>query len=228
MDGLYGLLHPCRTVPEHPHYKSGVFRSEKCGRDIQYESALELKFVKRLEENKRVLFYWDQPIQVKYRAGRHPHYYTPDYGVYLDTHEIIITEVKCLADMLDYRVQRKIESLMAFCSSRGFGLLLTDGRHTPDKLLKGKINRELEKEIFNALHVGTIRKNQYRDIMTKTNATQNEFYKAVIRHNLKFKPFPFKLEKGNISPVFSQVYFGKQNYEELTAEKFITLFGEHR
>lgn len=46
--------------------RSGVFHSEKCGREIQYESGLELDFIKYLEGSKEVLFYWEQPIVISY------------------------------------------------------------------------------------------------------------------------------------------------------------------
>lgn len=228
LDGLYESLQPRRVVSEHTRYDSGTIPSEKCGRDIQHESGLEKKYIKLLEKNKRILFYWDQPVQIKYRAGRHPHFYTPDYGLYLDTHEIVITEVKSLADMLDYRVQRKIEALMEFCSSRGFGLLLTDGRYTPDQLLKGKVNRKLEKELLVALNTGTIRRERCREIMTMTGATQTELYRAIIRHNLKYRPFPLSISRGKIDSVFSEVYFKKKRYDEITKEKFPTLFRTSR
>lgn len=52
-------------------------------------------------------------------------------------------EVKNLPYMLDYLVQLKTETLMEFCSYRGFGLLLTDGWHISKGLLNVKVNRKL-------------------------------------------------------------------------------------
>lgn len=137
----FDMLHPHRQVSHKTRYKSGIFHSEKCGRDIQHESDMELRFVEQLEANPRVAFYWDQPVKIPYWRGRRKVTYTPDYGIYLKSGHIILAEVKTLPDMLDFRVQTKTEALMAFCSERGFGLLLTDGRHTPDHFKKEELTR---------------------------------------------------------------------------------------
>lgn len=50
---------------------------------------------------------------------------------------------------------------MEFCSMHGFGFLLTDGKHTPEHLLKGKVNRRLEKELKAVLDTNPIREEQY-------------------------------------------------------------------
>lgn len=54
----FDLLHPSREVSHHGRYRSGVFHSKKCQRDIQYESSIELSFIHLLETDKRVVFYW--------------------------------------------------------------------------------------------------------------------------------------------------------------------------
>ena len=41
----FEMLQPRREVMPHRKYRSGLYHSEKCGRDIQYESALELAFI---------------------------------------------------------------------------------------------------------------------------------------------------------------------------------------
>lgn len=222
---FFDALQPRRVVSQHPRYKSGVFRSDKCARDIQYESGLELDFIKKyLEGNPEVLFYWEQPVAVPYRRGKIRTKTYPDFGVYLRSRHFVIVEVKPLAEMIDHRVQAKAEGIMEFCSKRGFGFLLTDGRNTPEALLKGKVNRKLEKELLSALEVGILRKIQCYDIMDGCNATLPELHRAVIRHDLKFKPYPFKLQHGNQSPVFRAVYFGKKKYDDVVADNFSILF----
>lgn len=211
----FDLLQPRRTVSQHPRYKSGLYRSEKCGRDMQYESALELDFMQRLERMPRVVFYWEQPVRIPYRLGRRSVLYTPDYGIYLDTGHVVLAEVKALPDMLDFRVQLRIEALMAFCSARGFGLLLTDGRHGPEHLMKARVNRRFEKELLAALDLSPLGLSQCRQLMEQCGATPGELYKAVIRHDLKFRPFPLKLRRGNDCRIFRQVFFGRKKYDDI-------------
>ena len=105
---------------------------------------------------------------------------------------------------------------MAFCSDRGFGLLLTDGRPTPVDLLKGKVNRRLERALLAALDEHPLRQAECREIMQRCNATPSELYRAIVRLRLKFRPFPMKLQLGNQSDLFRQVFFERKKYEDST------------
>lgn len=215
---FFDLLLPQREVSESPRYKSGTFYSEKCKRWIQYESGLELNFIMQLEQLKNVLFYYEQPVKIPYRRGRRKQTYTPDFGVYLDTKEFVLVEIKNLTNMLDDRVQMKAEALLRFCSLKGFGLLFFDGKDTFGKLRKIKTNRKLEKAILNAIDKNVLRKKQFTEIMTACNSTPTDLLKIIIRNNLKFRPFPFKLQHGNRNHVFRQVFIEKKKYEEVVKE----------
>lgn len=224
----FDLLRPLRQVTAHPRYRSGCFRSEKCGREIQYESGLELDFVRRLERDERVTFYWDQPVRIPYWRGRRKVLYTPDFGIYLDSGHIVLAEVKDPAGMLDYEVQRKAEALMAFCSQRGFGMLLTDGRHTPRQLLKGPINRKLERLLRAATEHSPLRGDECRRLLESCGATTAELYKAVVRLGLRFRAFPMKIQRGNDCLFYREVFFRGKKYETLCDESFPTLFPHGR
>lgn len=221
---FFDLLRPQRVVSEHPRYKSGVFYSEKCKREIQYESGMELNFIKQLEQMKNVLFYYEQPVQIPYRRGGRKRTYTPDFGLYLDTKEFVLVEIKDLPSMLEDKVQMKAEVLMDFCSKKGFGLLLFDGKHTFDKLLKIKNNRKLEKAVLSAVDETILRKRQYDELMKKCNSKQQELWKVIIKHNLQFKSYPFKLQRGNRNKLFRQVFVEKKRYDDLVEQRLLALF----
>lgn len=221
---FFDLLQPQRKVSNHPRYKSGVFYSEKCKRWIQYESGIELNFILQLEQMKNVLFYYEQPVQIPYWRGQKKQTYTPDFGIYLNTKEFVLVEIKDLPAMLEDRVQLKVEALMDFCSKKGFGLLFFDGKYTFDKLLKIKNSRKLEKEILSAISNDAIlRKKEYNEIVKRCNSTQNQLLKVIIKHNLKFKAYPFKLQYGNKNYLFRQVFVEKKQYDDLEKYKYSTL-----
>ena len=219
----FEILQPRRQVSHKPRYRSGVFHSGKCGREIQYESGLELDFIRLLEDSKDVVFYWEQPIAIPYWRGKLKAKTYPDFGIYLQSGYFVLAEVKPLSDMLDHRVQAKAEGIMDFCSSHGFGFLLTDGKHIPAHLLKGKVNRKLERELVVALAEGPIREQVYREIKLRTAATPSQLYRAIIRLDLKYSSRRFKLQRGNQSSLFRRVYF-ERNYEDLLQEKYPSLF----
>lgn len=219
---FFDFLQPQRKVSEHPRYKSGLFYSEKCQREIQYESGMELGFIRQLEQLENVKFYYEQPVQIQYRRGKKKQTYTPDFGIYLQSREFVLAEIKDVPSMLDDRVQTRTEALLDFCAGKGFGFLLTDGMNTIDYLLKIKNNRKLEKEILSAVEETTLRKKQCNEIMKRCNATQNQLLKIILRHNLKFKSFPFKLQYGNKNEIFRQVFYQKRKYDDIINEKILT------
>lgn len=221
---FFDSLQAQRIVSEHPRYKSGTFYSEKCQREIQYESGIELEFIKLLEQSKNVVFYWEQPVQIKYRRGRRNAIYTPDFGIYLKSKEFALVEIKGLPNMCEHKVQMRIEALIKFCAGKGFGLLLTDGKHTFDKLLKTKINRKLEREIMANVKDDILRKTACNEIVKQCEATQNELLKVILKRNLKFRSYPFKLQQGNKNDLFRQVFVEKMKYEDVVAESFKLLF----
>lgn len=221
---FFEFLQPQRIVSEHPRYKSGVFYSEKCKRWIQYESGMELNFITQLEQMKNVLFYYEQPVQISYWRGRKKRIYTPDFGIYLNTKEFVLVEIKDLSAMVEDRVQMKIEALLDFCSKKGFGLLFFDGKYTFDKLLKIRNNHKLEKELLYAINTNILKKKEYDEIVKKCNSTHNQLLKVIIKHNLKFRAYPFKLQHGNINSIFRQVFIEKKQYDDLEKDKYSTLF----
>lgn len=224
---FFDLLQPQRKVSEHSRYKSGVFYSEKSMRWIQYESGLELNFIRQLEQMKNVLFYFEQPVQISYWRGKRKQTYTPDFGIYLSTKEFVLVEIKDLASMLEDRVQLKVEALLDFCCKKGFGLLFFDGKYTFDKLLKTKNNSQLEKAILDAIDGNILRKKQYSEIAKKCKSTHNELLKVIIKHSLKFKAFPFKLQRGNRNLMFRRVFVEKMPYDDLVREKYVEFKNRH-
>lgn len=222
----FDLLQPRREVSHKARYRSGMFLSEKCGREIQYESGLELDFIRFLEDSKYVRFYWEQPIAIPYWRGKLKAKTYPDFGIYLKSGHFVLAEVKPLSDMLDHRVQVKAEGIMDFCSRHGFGFLLTDGRYTPEHLLKGRVNRRLEKELRAALDKSTIRDEQYKAIKERTESTPSQLYRAIIRLDLRYSSYRFKLQRGGQSSLFRQVYFERKKYEDLLEEKYPFLYGQ--
>ncbi len=221
---FYEILEPQRKVSDNPRYKNGTFFSEKCNREIQYESGIELAFIHQLETNKNVDFYYEQPVRIAYWKGRKKQLYTPDFALFLKTKEVVLVEIKEVSGMCEKSVQTKIEALLDYCHKKGFGLLLTDGKNTLDKILKVKCNKKLEQEILQAINNRTLRKQECKAIMQRHQATQNELLKIILKNGLHYKAFPFKLCQGSGNKLFYQVFFQKKRYADLEAARFSTLF----
>jgi len=216
---FFEYFQPQRLVRRNGRYNSGTFYSEKCQRMIQYESGIELDFIRKLEQLEIVEYYFEQPVRIPYWRSKLKKTYTPDFGVFLKTNEFILVEIKDLPGMLENKVQMKIEGLLAFCYAKGFGLLLTDGKNTFEKINRFKINKELETEILQITAYTTLRKKEWNELMKKHNATNNELMKIVTRNNLKYNSFPFQVKTGNKNHVFRQVFIEKKKYENLITDR---------
>lgn len=223
---FFAELQPQRQVSYHPRYKSGTFFSDKCKKDIQHESDLEKKFfIDKLEKDRKVLYYWEQPVKVPYWRGKIKTHTTPDVAIILKDLKVVIVEVKPLSGMLDYKVQMKVEGLLQFCANNGCGFLFTDGKETLDKIRKVRCNRKLESHILKAVDGNILRKEECKIIMDNCNATQMELLKVIFKHGLKYRSFPFKLQEAKYkNDLFYQVFYEKKKYNSLIKEQFTTLF----
>lgn len=193
---------------------SGEIQSVKCNRFIQYESGLELDFILKLESFPRVEWFLEQPDTLYYTKSSKELRYTPDFAVMLDTKEMFIVEIKPLVNMLDCRVQNKIEQLIDYCKEHGFGLLLTDGTRTINDLFDKIYDRELEKELLEKVNESgdrTILLKEIQELLHSYNTGMSAILPIILKNNLEFCPYPFKLTNRNSNYKFRQF---------LIAEKF--------
>ncbi len=191
---------PQRQVNTNTEYKSGELYSTKCNRKVQYESGLELNFIYILENSPKVKYYLEQPITIQY--GKY--HYTPDFVVILDNDEVFITEIKDFSGMVDYRTQRKIEALIDYCKTNGYGIILTNGKDTINKLFFRDGNYDFEKELIEMLNQKEIMYySDYKNIERKYNFLWTDFLVVVLRNNLRLYSYqPFRLFKENNCDLF--------------------------
>lgn len=107
--------------------------------------------------------------------------------------------------MVDPRVHRKMEGLIAHCEKNGMGILLTNGRHSIDYLLDYPVTDGLEKALRDKLNERggrTIFHNEYEELLRQFQARYIELIALVVKNNWEFYPFPFKLTPKNTCLVF--------------------------
>ena len=111
----------CRPLPSWAPAKSGVFRSGKLGRLVQFESELELVMLRDFETDARVVDYREQPITIPYEIGGEKHDYTPDVIVQLADGRAFVVEAKPLEFLGDFTNWMKWASLARWCDDHGVG-----------------------------------------------------------------------------------------------------------
>lgn len=204
---------PKRTVKADPRYQSGIFYSHKTKRNIQYESGVELGFIKRLESADNVLYYFEQPITISYRKNQKEYFYTPDFAVHLDNGRCFLAETKGNLDaIMDARLHRGIEQLIGHCRENGFGMLLSCGLQSFDSLSNYPINIALEEIIQDKLNQRggrTIFLNEFKEILEVTGAKKTEALALILKNNWGYYPFPFKLTPSNPYKLFRETLISR-------------------
>lgn len=189
---------PQRQIKIDPRYNSGEYWSDKCQRHVGYESGLELLFIHFLELCPKVDYYLEQPVTLSYTRHKIKREYTPDFIVRLLTGECILVEVKNYEGMVDARVHRRMEALIEYCETHGFGLLLTNGTHSVDRIRNYPYRTEIEAgllELFENRDNRTIWLHEFKALMTKLNAKKIEFWAIVLKNNWAYYPMPFRLSR---------------------------------
>jgi hypothetical protein len=185
---------PKRGVNQNDFFYSGIFRSYKCNRDVQYESKQELYFIKLLEMSPQVEYYLEQPVTISYHRNGKNRTYTPDFAILLNTGQCVLAEIKELSDMAFSVVHRRMEALIEYCETHGFGFLLTNGKYSIDRLMTYTHNSRFEFALRERLYepgAGTLYYGEYRDILEKYNGTFKDLLAIVIKNGWAFYPSVF-------------------------------------
>jgi len=109
------------TLPAWAPPKSGVFKSHKLGRLVQFDSELELVILRQLDADLRVVEYQEQPVTIPYVLDGEAREYTPDVIVRLDDGRAFIIEAKPLVHLGDFTNWMKWASLARWCERAGMG-----------------------------------------------------------------------------------------------------------
>ncbi|MEH3145230.1 MAG: hypothetical protein PGN34_07740 [Methylobacterium frigidaeris] len=104
------------------------FRSEKLGRIVECESAMEFAVYTWLERSPEVRWYQEQPVAIPYRAGSQRRLYYPDAAVWDRDGRVTVIEVKPVFHMFRRRTLEKALAATAALRPRGIGYLLVDSR----------------------------------------------------------------------------------------------------
>ena len=172
---------------------TGLFHSEKLGREVHYESAMERDFLLGLEELDQVIYYQEQPLGLQYSVGSEGHTYYPDVLFVLRDGRGIIAEIKPVFQMALEENLQKWSALRRYCAQRGWGLLVTDGRHSIQDVQRHEVDPEFERAVLLALADGPISWKEYRPIKEAFQPKRDDFVALVLRNRLVWRLCPFQL-----------------------------------
>jgi DNA-binding CsgD family transcriptional regulator len=182
-----------RSVSTDGEGHSGSFFSEKMNRTVQYESQLELDFLLQLEELEEVVFYQEQPLRIPYNYDGKTWDYYPDLLFILSDGRGVVVEIKPVFKMALQKNLIKWSALRRFCSDKGLGILVTDGRYSIQQVQWHEVNPEFEKAVLTSLQRGSLSWREYKEIREKYDVSRNDFLALILQNRLVWKLGPFTL-----------------------------------
>jgi len=189
-----------RDVSEDGDGNSGSYFSDKLKKEVQYESELELNFLEILEASAEIVFYQEQPFKVPYSRNGAVKNYFPDIFFVMKNNQAIVVEIKPFLQMALQNNLDKWTSLKQFCSERGYGMLITDGRRAIQEVMRYKFNPAFAEKILSELSNGSLNWQAYKKIRSEFNIKYIDFMALVLKERLNWQLSPFKLSKQRSQP----------------------------
>ncbi len=190
-------IHRTRDVFSDGNGSSGTFSSVKVGRVVQFESLLELDFFLMLEECPQVTYYQEQPLRISYQVEEKELLYYPDVLLVLADGKAIVAEIKPIFQMALHRNLEKWSALRKFCALKGWGMLVTDGRHAIQEVQRQPIHSEFAQAILNRLNTGPLSWPDYKAIRDEYGVGRNDFLALVLQNKLVWMLQPFQLTRND-------------------------------
>jgi hypothetical protein len=199
---------PKRNVNRSNYYYSGEIFSNKCQRNIQYESDVELDFIQKLEANNTVRSFLEQPVHIPFNENGKPSQYTPDFAILLTDGRFLIAEIKSSCEeMLDAALHQKMEALIDFCEKNGFGLLLTNGKRSLNYLFHYPCKPGLEEALQSRLNEcgdEALSRIECESILRSYQANKDQLLSLVSKNNWGLHRSPFRLTSKNSFNMFRE------------------------
>jgi len=111
----------------------------------------------------------------------------------------VVVEIKPRYQMALHENLTKWSALHQYCVQNGWGLLITDGSRSLQKLQQHEFDVELQTALIMALENskdGTLSWSEYRNIRDQHNATWNDFLAVILNNGLVWRLQPFVLKQG--------------------------------
>lgn len=152
---LWNTYKEFTKIPKEVHGKqSGVLDLKKAKEPIEYDSLLEKKILRDLDDCNFIREIKTQSLEIPFKAkfGPKMHTYIPDIQLLLHGGAIVIIEVKPFKEMVNSTVLRKNKALRLYCKENGYGYAIVDminnNYYTFEDLKKEKVLEDVQKKFI--------------------------------------------------------------------------------
>jgi hypothetical protein len=175
---------------------AGEFESAKLNRKVQHESHMELRFLKKLEQDDNVEWYQEQPLHLPYQHKGRTYQYYPDVLVRLSDSRFVVVKIVDVYELATSINLAKFNALQQFCAKRGWGMLVTDGRHSLTEIQERGALPAYETAVLRRLQNGKLDYPSYKQIQVVHRTTYIDLCALILRENLSLTCRPWRLSLG--------------------------------
>lgn len=184
---------PITTVDAADDARGHMF-AEKLGRETTFDTALQARLLRILDEADQVADYVERPFGVGYDLDGAPDSYCPTVAVRLTDGRVLLVDVIALGQLGVHAQRVRIEAARAEARKRGWGwLVYTGSRLGEPDLLRHKVSARSENILRNRLAGGAIGWREFRGCAEDTGLEPVDLIALTLRHGWRWDRAPFRL-----------------------------------
>ncbi|WP_246023241.1 hypothetical protein [Nocardia yunnanensis] len=172
----------------------GRMYSEKLGREVTFDTALQARLLRQLDASPRVATFAELPAAVTYEldGGERVHY--PTAAATFTDGRTVLVDVLPLAHTALYPQRARAAAARGYAHARGWGWLTwTGSRDGVADLMKRPVDARRENPLANLLAKGPVTWPTLHEHATRTGLDLLDLAALVLRHGWRWERAPFRL-----------------------------------
>ncbi|MBF6175145.1 hypothetical protein IU476_27085 [Nocardia blacklockiae] len=188
---------PVPTVDSGDDARGSVF-AEKLGRETSFDTALEARLLRMLDESEQVDTFTERPLAVDYRLDDAERTHYPTVAARLTDGRTLLIDVVPLARLAVHGNRVALAATRARAHEQGWGWLVFTGGRLGEPDLRGHtVDARHENILRNRLAAGPIAWPEFRGYVDETGIDMVDFTALVLRHGWRWERGPFQLAAGH-------------------------------
>ena len=187
---------PVPTPDAADDARGSVF-AEKLGRQTTFDTALEARLLRMLDDSEQVAGFTERPGAVDYHLDGAERTHYPTAAARLTDGRTVLIDVAPLSRLAVHGNRAKLTAAHEWAHDRGWGWLAYTGSHLgePD-LLRHDVAARHENILRNRLATGPVGWAEFRPIADETGIDLVDLTGMVLRHGWRYDRGPFRLSAG--------------------------------
>jgi hypothetical protein len=186
---------PIRTVDADDDARGHVF-ADKLGRETTFDTALEARLLRMLDESESVDTFTERPVAVGYRLDDVERLHHPTVGARLTDGRVLLIDVVPLGRLAFHGNRAKLTAGRALAHDQGWGWLVFTGSRlgVPD-LLQHSVGARREDPLRNRLARGPLDWTEFDRYRAESNLDVIDVTALTLRHGWRWERGPFRLAR---------------------------------